>query len=55
MVGTDISSDMTVSCVHDRSLSDSHILVKLAWICHWAMPLSWLVYGALDLVFKVSM
>ena len=29
---------MTVSCLHDISLTDKQIFIKLAWIYHWDTP-----------------
>ena len=45
---------MTVSCRHDISWTSRQILTKFAGILHWDTVKSWLGFGDLDLIFKVT-
>ena len=45
---------MTISCTHYISWTNEWNFTKLAWIHHWDKFKSWLDFGDLDLIFKVT-
>ena len=53
-VGVRVSVGVTLSCLHDISWTSGWILTKFAWMKHWDMIKSWLGFGDLDLIFKVT-
>ena len=53
-VGVSVSIGMTLSCLHAISWTCGWILTKFAWMYNWDMMKSWLGFGDLDLIFKVT-
>ena len=52
-VGVSVGS-VTLPCLHDISWTGGWILIKCAWMYYWDMTKSWLGFGDLDLIFKVT-
>ena len=53
-VGVSVGVGVTLSCLHDISGTGGWILTNFAWMQHWDMMKSWLCFGDLDLIFKVT-
>ena len=53
-VGVGINIGVTDSCTHDISWTSWWNSTKFVWIYHWNKLKSWLGFGDLDLIFKVT-